>query len=141
MIPFDYYDGLAKIVTEYRHWRWLPGMSYVNLETNTRGVVTDEFYYEGNNYNKKYIPDLLDPATLGCIHFLASQAWGGTYINIEKDPNNGNRFIEWSVFDDKGLKIEGAAGLFVLEEKEGILVNALLETLKLAHEKALPEVF
>jgi hypothetical protein len=144
----EHYDELGKAVMKFRHWRWMPGMSYIDLKSRTRGYVTDEFYYEGGNYNKNYIPDLLDPATLGWVRLLASQAWGGVEISIgsesellNEDSNQWNRLVRWTVIDEQGCRIGNARGSVEIEEGKRIVTEAIFDALKSASDNDTPETF
>ena len=74
---------------------WMPGMRDVVdgdrvLSVSTRGqvlwvrwaVAGEAFLDEGH----RWLPDLADPATLGCIESRMLAAWPGARITIDIDP-------------------------------------------------------
>jgi hypothetical protein len=64
---------LAKRAVACKGWRWMPGMAWFDgrflqyrVQSEAHAVVVDE----GG------LPDLTDPATLGCLLALVREAWG-----------------------------------------------------------------
>lgn len=81
---------LASRAVACKHWRWLPGMWIVD-EVGGRGVVLEVVRQGDQDYVKFQnpahtrqgqvpavwcVPDLADPATLGCLLALVKAAWG-----------------------------------------------------------------
>lgn len=87
---------LAKRAVACRHWRWMPGMlavhpnwrgyrvSHVGL-TGMHGACRYASPMGGVSYavaalplptSSDVLPDLTDPATLGCLLALVREAWG-----------------------------------------------------------------
>ena len=58
---------LAKRAIACKHWRWLPGMLDEHWTRYTA---------EGRYPRRGVLPDLTDPATLGCLLALVREAWG-----------------------------------------------------------------
>jgi hypothetical protein len=68
-------EELARRVVFCWRWRWMPGMAY------SRGQYRHQRAVCGGNYDINCIPDLTDPATLGCLLALVREAWGdGVYL-------------------------------------------------------------
>lgn len=67
-------EELAKRVVACKHWRWMRGMSDC-----MGGLVVSE---EGMNQAPS-IPDLNDPATVGCLLAMIRQAKGETAVDVE----------------------------------------------------------
>jgi len=79
-------EELAKRAVASKHWRWLPGMRAVGRRT----LPTAWFRLEESIPNltgewADAIPDLADPATVGCVIQLVCDAWG--------DPHS---YLVWS---------------------------------------------
>ena len=66
---------LARRAVACKHWRWMPGMRH---GTPVDGVLAH--YYRFGDLNlyvdADRLPDLTDPATLGCLLALVREAWG-----------------------------------------------------------------
>ena len=65
--PKEY--ALAKRAVACKAWRWLPGMRAPDAD--------------GSAY--PFLPDLTDPATLGCLLAMVRKAWGDPLICIAVD--------------------------------------------------------
>ena len=65
-------EELGRRAVACARWRWMPGM--LSLDTGLRlDEMTDCWEAE--------LPDLTDPATLGCIeHGLLQEAWPGAFV-------------------------------------------------------------
>jgi hypothetical protein len=83
-----------------KHWRWMDGMTVHGLPTYR--VVSnncDGHTYRTDGYDsdslRDCVPDLSDPATLGCLLSLVRKAWGRPFW-VEGDPRSmGERPNEW----------------------------------------------
>ena len=69
---------LAKRAVACKGWRWMPGMLAVEWAapgmslTGGRPVRVDEYWHEVG----VWLPDLTDPATLGCLLALVRETYG-----------------------------------------------------------------
>lgn len=96
-------DAAKKIIT-LKSWEWLPGMLGVRYcESGKLDYLKPEVRIQGHRdveYAKtsEVIPDLTDPATLGCLLCLVRKA--------SRDPRaylcdyNGYDSVEWAVCSD-----------------------------------------
>ena len=66
---------LAKRAVASPHWRWMPGMRRLTFDGGHLypSRVADDGTYPGGLFP---VPDLTDPATLGCLLGLVREAWG-----------------------------------------------------------------
>jgi len=74
-------EDLARRAVACKGWRWLPGMRVVSqsgqhwrIWSETRSVYEPEGIIDCVPTND--LPDLTDPATLGCLLALVREAWG-----------------------------------------------------------------
>ena len=72
-------EELARRVVACKHWRWMPGMlapwsAYIDY--------VDEYGRVPNGY-KGMLPDLTDPATLGCLLALVRKVLGDERAHCE----------------------------------------------------------
>jgi hypothetical protein len=65
---------LAKRAVACKHWRWMPGMLAGCGGRRLRSRRSGRPPYRGA------LPDLTDPATLGCLLALVREAWGDPYV-------------------------------------------------------------
>ena len=78
---------LARRAVACKGWRWVPGML---TQHGSRYVA------EGRCPRRSVLPDLTDPATLGCLLALVREAWGcrtayfthshGSWLVMRRDP-------------------------------------------------------
>jgi hypothetical protein len=117
-------DELARRAVACKRWRWMPGMLSDRGLRVTRcdrdGYVVG--YYADLSYIAECVqgslPDLTDPATLGCLLALVRRSWGqGVYLL----PDGG-----WYV---KGARLQDGAsiGLGICATSEAEALVAALE--------------
>ena len=125
---------LAKRAVASPHWRWMPGIWIVD-EVGGRGVVLEVVQQVDQDYVKFQnpahtrqgqvpaawcVPDLSDPATLGCLLALVREAWGDPraqlYAMEDADGREG-----W------GLVLERGEGVGPFAETEAEALIAALE--------------
>lgn len=73
-----YLEALARRAVACKHWRWMPGMSIIGY-INDRILETDKGPRIGKYVSELCtddLPDLMDPATMGCLLALVRWAWG-----------------------------------------------------------------
>lgn len=85
-------EGLAKRAVACRHWRWMPGMRLIadDLRTlrvcsHTSVVVEEAGWYHLTTLDIDHLPDLTDPATLGCLLALVREAWSDPMLLVFPD--------------------------------------------------------
>ena len=70
--------ALAKRLVACKRFRWMPGMLPLVFEYGewTANPRLDSYTEESMWVSDKSVPDLTDPATLGCLLALVREAWG-----------------------------------------------------------------
>lgn len=92
---------LARRAVACSKWRWMPGMLALPFEGMVSTPVRLANEREWPHDIGLRVPDLTDPATLGCLLALVREAWGDPHASIWYDDeywSSGNR---WSWFAKK----------------------------------------
>jgi len=111
---------LARRAVASPHWRWMPGMRLVCPGSDEAFRVESEPAWNGGLYRafgisedwiaapEDELPDLDDPATLGCLHDLACAALGADVIDIRADiaPDmSGQPRAWWTARELRGRRV------------------------------------
>ena len=88
---------LAQRVVACSKWRWMRGMSLIvedaisssNPELITWADPGGMGYYQHRSTTFGDLPDLTDPATLGCLLVLVREAWNDYTITTQFHPSAG----------------------------------------------------
>lgn len=111
-------DELAKRAVACRHWRWMPGMKGVDVAGRQWRRNIASWTGEGHGIRSRYgqvLPDLSDPATLGCLLALVREAHEVWEINCVciSDLRTANSWRCWPASGT--FKSEAAALVAALE--------------------------
>jgi hypothetical protein len=124
--------ALARRAGACKGWRWMPGMAHVGDErvvsfdddrivwfdvTKLRHSISDAD--PRDHLGPIYLPDLSDPATLGCLLALVREAWGDRYASVWCDTQFSTWEDRWVYSVDgttkTGFSTEAEALVYALE--------------------------
>ena len=111
-------EELAKIAIDCKHWRWMPGMLQVvtpyEPSRSARVVSPVLIGISGT------LPDLTDPATLGCLLSLVRESWAPARVVVYHQHGQPSWEINVELPDGSMPCVESAAS-------EGAVLVAALE--------------
>ena len=84
--PLENFEELARRAVACKRWRWMPGMRY--QVGGTVGRLTDSQCKGKLPLVAETMPDLTDPATLGCLLALVREAHGAPAAYFMGSVNN-----------------------------------------------------
>lgn len=93
-------EDLGRRAVACKHWRWMPGMLLLPHVDGCECCEDRNFPRRAARLPAVFttdidVPDLTDPATLGCLLALVRKAWGRPFW-VEGDPRSmGERPDEW----------------------------------------------
>ena len=97
--------ALARRAVACKGWRWMPGMKVIDSVRMTEGML--KFTHHSD------LPDLTDPATLGCLLALVREAWGAPRALVRLSAN-GKSF---HVFDVDRVTMGGNWAAFLCGDR------------------------
>ena len=117
---------LAKRAVACKGWRWMPGM----LAVPTEGMVTAPLrLMDDRDWPHDLglrLPDLTDPATLGCLLALVREAWGAPRALVRLS-SNGKSF---HVFDVDRVTVGGNWAAWLSDDRCPTEAHALVAALE-----------
>lgn len=85
--------ALSRRAVACKGWRWMPGMKVDGGFRVVESLVPFTFPVD--------LPDLSDPATLGCLLAIVREAWGDPRASTNASPYGDGR---WAVSDSKARR-------------------------------------
>ena len=101
-------ETLARRAVAAPGWRWMPGMLTLS-DKNERSYrfVDDRLIQESGRrlrepkpWLRELLPNLTDPATLGCLLHLVREAWGDPEVHVTRA--GPAPWVCWMRSDDSG---------------------------------------
>jgi len=105
--------ALSRRAVACRGWRWMPGMCVVRDDGHSYVLVCE---VSAGKVNPDWLPDLTDPATLGCLLALVREAWDDHRLTL---------FYHYSYSD---WRLYTPRGAFLQSPNEAEALVAALET-------------
>ena len=102
-------NELARRFVACKGWRWLPGMlttcgnRVYDVGTYAYAIDPVSTDADNGNYMGKWLPDLSDAATRGCILELVRKAWGDPYLHCQYIIAELNQPDCWMAIADCGM--------------------------------------
>jgi len=98
-------EKLGRRAVACKHWRWMPGCAWTWAQSHGRmnkGRVPDF----ASSIPGDAVPDLSDPATLGCLLYLVREAWKDSDLTADRVLRGSEERDIWQVyvFHDSGVK-------------------------------------
>jgi hypothetical protein len=113
-------EELGRRAVACKHWRWMPGMLLLSADDDPIRIdgTQDGHPYREEDFGtyfprKPHVPDLTDPATLGCLLHLVREAYADPLIFV--------------VYDSGYWFAENQRGLMTQKNTEGEALVAALE--------------
>lgn len=100
---------LARRAVACPGWRWMPGMYDGDVRVLNRSdemaplivISSEDGGVDWVSVKAMDLPDITDPATLGCLLTLVREAWGAPHAHVE--PTGGGEYRTWvGTCDDAG---------------------------------------
>ena len=122
----DNAQDLARRAVACPGWRWMPGMLGQDQSDGATWTCLGRAILAGGRESTRFrwaepggaicrdtevdmLPDLTDPATLGCLLALVREAWGmPTGITVAYSDDTGRWVVSWSGGTHGGVCGEGA---------------------------------
>ena len=90
--PLENLEELARRAVACKRWRWMPGMLAIMPEDRDGCIWTERVSDDEWRPAIGSIPDLTDPATLGCLLALVRKAHGDPQMFVEAYSSLGDKW-------------------------------------------------
>lgn len=118
-------SDLGRRAVACKWWRWMPGMRWVAPRTGAAGRVRDTgFRVPDPEWG--ILPDLTDPATLGCLLVLVREAWRIADLAPQECSMPARRRMGWA-FRGRFVRESELARMVGLVDSEAEALVAALE--------------
>lgn len=116
-------EELGRRAVACKHWRWMPGMLVDNIRIDGTchhpgdlGMPWRQEDFREIILDAPCVPDLSDPATLGCLLALVREAWKAN-VSTTHWPEDGGKPAYWAIEIDRWYEgdTEGASLVAALE--------------------------
>jgi hypothetical protein len=96
-------QALALRAKQAKKWKWMPAMRWIENRDigDVFGRVADLRPRDGSDVRPVALPDLEDPATMGCLLALVRQAWRcpTVYVRQSGTRRASDGILAWEVCD------------------------------------------